>query len=96
MEKKAPRIDCRWLAHQITEYTSRGVALKVSELVDSGEIAPGSYLPSIRAFAEQIGMSPAAISIAWGMLRKQRIIDGFGRNGVWICDTSGPRPERTE
>ncbi|MGL4859123.1 MAG: GntR family transcriptional regulator, partial [Enterobacteriaceae bacterium] len=84
MSGTSPHIDCRWLAEQITDYSSRGIASRVTELVWSGKIAVGSHLPPIRALAEQLAMSPAAISLAWTILRKQKMIDGHRRNGVWI------------
>ncbi|MGL4858145.1 MAG: aminotransferase class I/II-fold pyridoxal phosphate-dependent enzyme [Enterobacteriaceae bacterium] len=96
IKKQAVHIDCRWLASRITDYSSRGIALKVSELVHSGEIAPGSYLPPVRELAEQLGVSPASISMSWGILRKQRMLRGGRSQGVWISGISGPAPERTE
>ncbi|MGL4859363.1 MAG: aminotransferase class I/II-fold pyridoxal phosphate-dependent enzyme [Enterobacteriaceae bacterium] len=95
-KKQSIHVNCRWLASQITDYSIRGIANKVSELVHAGDIAVGSYLPPVRGLATQLGVSRTTISTAWGLLRKQRMISGGRSQGVWVNSISGPRPKHSQ
>ncbi|MGL4860478.1 MAG: aminotransferase class I/II-fold pyridoxal phosphate-dependent enzyme [Enterobacteriaceae bacterium] len=44
----------------------------------------------------QLNVSPTTVSIAWGLLRKQKMVTGYKRSGIWVSNTSGPRAERVK
>lgn len=84
-----------WFAQKISDKTIRGIALETSALIRAGALPVGTRLPAIRDIAYELGVSPATVSEAWSELRRQKIINGRGRNGTWV---SGERfiakPER--
>lgn len=89
------QVTTAWLAEHIADPSALGIASTVTRMVRQGDIQPGSRLPTVRALAARLVVSPATVSAAWMTLRKQRIIDGSGRQGTWVLD--GPRmivPER--
>ncbi|GAB3626715.1 Putative N-acetyl-LL-diaminopimelate aminotransferase [Pandoraea terrae] len=86
-----------WWVQHLSDRTTRGIALETMALVRSGALAVGSQLPPVRDLAQALGVSPATISGAWGELRRYKIINGRGRNGVWVCgDKVSPHPQRFE
>lgn len=71
--------------------------MDIAALIREERIAIGSQLPSVRELAEVLGVSPATISAAWSQLRRQKVIAGRGRTGMWVCGQHvSPRPERFE
>ena len=83
------------MAALITRRTARGIAVETSALIRSGRIPVGTRLPTVRALAYALGVSPATISEAWSELRHQKMIRGRGRQGSWVIgDTIAPRPSR--
>lgn len=92
-----PTLDVNWLAERITEASVKGIAGITAGLIREGQIPVGTQLPSVRELAEILKVSPATISAAWGQLKKQKVIAGKGRSGVWVCgDNVTPRPVRFE
>lgn len=90
-------LDISWLAERITEPSVKGIAAATANLIREGDIPVGTHLPAVRPLAERLGVSPATVSAAWGQLKRQKVIAGKGRSGVWVCgDTVTPRPVRFE
>ncbi|QTF09835.1 aminotransferase class I/II-fold pyridoxal phosphate-dependent enzyme [Brenneria izadpanahii] len=90
-------IDTDWLAEQLHNHSIRGIAMDMSALIRDGKIEIGKQLPSVRELAEALGVSPATISAAWSLLRRQKVIAGRGRTGMWVSgQQTSPRPERFE
>ena len=90
-------ISIAWLAEQLVDRSTRGIALGTTALIRAGAIPVGAKLPPVRELADALGVSPATISSAWGELRKQRVIIGRGRNGAWVnTNDVTPRPIRFE
>ncbi|WP_413734752.1 aminotransferase class I/II-fold pyridoxal phosphate-dependent enzyme [Sodalis sp. RH21] len=86
-----------WLAVRIHDRTIKGIALGTATLISSGAIPVGCRLPAVRDLASALDVSPATVSAAWGQLRRQKVIAGTGRNGVWVCaNIVTPRPARFE
>ena len=75
---------------RIEDRSARGIAAAVSRLITSGELAPGSRLPTVRDLARQLGISPTTVSEAWRTLADVGAIDARGRRGTFVLD--GPRP----
>ncbi|WP_337023522.1 MULTISPECIES: aminotransferase-like domain-containing protein [unclassified Pantoea] len=90
-------VDVEWLSHQIDDASVKGITLTASSLIRDGQIAVGMQMPAVRELAERLGVSPATVSAAWAQLKKQKVLAGKGRSGVWVCGNSVlPRPIRFE
>lgn len=90
-------VDINWLSEQIGETSVKGIALAASTLIRDGQIAVGMQMPAVRDLAEKLGVSPATVSAAWAQLKKQKVLAGKGRSGVWVSgNTVTPRPIRFE
>ncbi|WP_291830875.1 aminotransferase class I/II-fold pyridoxal phosphate-dependent enzyme, partial [Candidatus Symbiopectobacterium sp. PLON1] len=89
------KIDPVWLAGMLTDPSIRGIAMDIAALIREERIAIGSQLPSVRELAEILRVSPATISAAWSQLKRQNVVTGRGRTGVYSQRVS-PRPERFE
>lgn len=62
----------------------REIAASVARAITSGRIAPGERLPTVRALAEELGVSPATISHAWQALGRAGLIISRGRAGSFV------------
>ncbi|MBD8144248.1 PLP-dependent aminotransferase family protein [Pantoea agglomerans] len=90
-------VDLNWFCSQIKSPSVKGIAQAASALIRDGQIATGMQMPAVREIAEQLGVSPATVSAAWAQLRKQKVLAGKGRSGVWVSsNTVMPRPIRFE
>ncbi|MBE5252540.1 PLP-dependent aminotransferase family protein [Mixta mediterraneensis] len=90
-------VDLLWLSSQINDASVKGIAQAASTLIREGHIAVGMQMPAVRELAEVLGVSPATVSAAWGQLKKQKVLAGKGRSGVWVSgNTVMPRPIRFE
>ncbi|TDO47729.1 DNA-binding transcriptional MocR family regulator [Kribbella sp. VKM Ac-2527] len=92
-----PTVSSAWLAEQIDEASAAGIAASIARLVRHGDLAPQTRLPTVRALAPRLDVSPATVSAAWMTLRKQRVLAGGGRQGTWVLGgLAVPRPARYE
>lgn len=92
-----PELDLNWLVERISDASVKGIALAAATLIREGKIPVGTQLPSVRSLAEKLGVSPATVSAAWGQLKRQKVLAGKGRSGVWVCgDNLTARPVRFE
>src|SRR5664279_5928967 len=73
----------------IDEPTPRGIAAGIARLITSGDLAPGDRLPTVRALAAELGVSPATVSHAWQTLAGAGLIVSRGRSGSVV--RSAPR-----
>ena len=90
-------VDVEWLSQQIEDASVKGIAHTASNLIHDGHIAVGMQMPAVRELAERLGVSPATVSAAWAQLKKQKVLAGKGRSGVWVCGNSVlPRQIRFE
>ena len=77
------------VALAIEEPTPRGIASGIARLITSGDLAPGDRLPTVRALAAELGVSPATVSHAWQTLSATGLIVSRGRSGSVV--RSAPR-----
>lgn len=86
------------LAEAIEDRTARGIAAAVSRLITAGSLSPGDRLPTVRALARQLGVSPTTVSEAWQVLGDAGAIDARGRLGTFVLGPpvpAGPRRYRS-
>jgi DNA-binding transcriptional MocR family regulator len=72
------------VALAIEEPTPRGIAGGIARLITSGDLAPGDRLPTVRALAGELGVSPATVSHAWQTLSGAGLIVSRGRSGTVV------------
>src|SRR5438132_6698094 len=66
-------------ANQIVESAERALA--------AGTLSPGEHLPTVRALAARLGISPATVAAAYRTLKQRGIISGSGRRGTIVSST---------
>lgn len=72
------------VAPAIDEPTPRGIAAGIARLITSGQLAAGDRLPTVRALAAELGVSPATVSHAWQTLAAAGLIVTRGRSGSTV------------
>ncbi len=63
----------------------------------AGDLAPGSRLPTVRALAKALGVSPTTVNQAWQSLGRAGVLETRGRNGTHVRPepiTRGPQRYR--
>jgi len=68
----------------VTDRGAQGIAAAVSRLVHSGELPAGTRLPTVRAIARELGVSPTTVSEAWSWLTRAGLIATRGRSGTVV------------
>lgn len=71
----------------VEDRTPRGIAAGVSRLVHDGTLAAGTRLPTVRAVAAALGVSPATVSGAWQALAGVGVLTSRGRAGSFVEQT---------
>lgn len=90
-------ITAGWLAERVGSTSARGIAGAVADLVRRTELAAGAKMPTVRAFAAELGVSPTTVAEAWTILRRHRVLLTQGRRGTVITGPpSVPHPARYE
>lgn len=64
------------------------LAQKIIEGVASGELKPGDSLPSVRAFAADLGMNMHTVNKAYHYLEEKEFIQIVQKKGVFIHENS--------
>ena len=75
------------VATAVDEPTPHGIAAAVARLITSGDLAPGDRLPTVRALAADLRVSPATVSHAWQALSSVGLIVSRGRSGSFVMAT---------
>lgn len=68
----------------------RAIAAAIRDLIATGDLLPGTRLPTVRAVAASIGVSPATVSEAWQALRSAGVIVARGRSGSFVHQPTRP------
>ena len=77
------------LVRAIQTPTARGIAADVTAMVQRGELLAGTRLPTVRAVAAELAVSPATVVNAWSLLQRRRVIATFGRRGAFVSGLPG-------
>ena len=72
------------VADSVEEATPSGIAGAIARLINSGDLAPGDRLPTVRDLASELGVSPATVSHAWQALAGVGLIVSRGRSGTFV------------
>lgn len=72
------------LSDEIENHSPAGIAAALGRLIASGRLAPGDRLPTVRALATELGVSPATVSHAWQALASAGLIVSRGRSGTFV------------
>jgi len=73
------------LTAAIVDRSSRGIAAAIGRLVSSGDLAPGTRLPTVRELSRALGVSPTTVSEAWQTLASVGAIEPRGRQGTFVA-----------
>ncbi len=82
---------------EVEHRTPAGIAAALGRLISSGRLAPGDRLPTVRALAAALAVSPATVSHAWQALSAVGLIVSRGRSGTFVLEAA-PRwlPARSQ
>lgn len=72
------------LAALVTDRSPRGIAGTIARLVHTGDLLPGDRLPTVRALATALGVSPATVGSAWQTLATAGLVISRGRAGTSV------------
>src|SRR5215207_5145906 len=79
------------IAGAVDDRSARGIAAAVSRLVTAGDLPVGARLPTVRAVARELGISPTTVSEAWRSLSRAGAIQTRGRSGTFVRTPVVPR-----
>ncbi|WP_280154943.1 PLP-dependent aminotransferase family protein [Piscinibacter sp. XHJ-5] len=68
------------------------IETRLRALVEAGQLSPGARLPSIRALAAQLGVSPNTVVTAYDRLVAAAVIDSRGTAGFFVRETGTAMP----
>lgn len=77
------------LADLVVDRSPRGIAATVARMVHTGGLRPGDRLPTVRALAAELAVSPATVGSAWHALAVVGLVSSRGRAGTTVL----PSPE---
>lgn len=78
------------LADAIDTRNAQGIAAAIGRLITSGELPVGTRLPTVRALAAELDVSPTTVSEAWKSLAAVGAIDPRGRLGTFVRQVPTP------
>jgi DNA-binding transcriptional MocR family regulator len=69
---------------------AQGIAAAIGRLITAGDLPVGSRLPTVRALAAELDVSPTTVSEAWRTLAAAGVIEPRGRLGTFVRQAPGP------
>jgi DNA-binding transcriptional MocR family regulator len=81
----------------VTGKRATEISDSVENAIREGRLAPGTKLPTVRALADQLVVSPSTVSSAYRQLRQRGVISTHGRGGTRVhqrppIETPPPAP----
>jgi DNA-binding transcriptional regulator YhcF (GntR family) len=68
------------------------VRVAIERAITSGDLDPGTRLPTVRALAANLGLAPNTVARAYRELETLGVLQGRGRRGTFVAD---PAPAAT-
>jgi DNA-binding transcriptional MocR family regulator len=65
--------------------SARHLANSLGRLITTGDLAPGTRLPTVRSLARALEVSPTTVSAAWSQLLRAGLLDTQGRSGTFVA-----------
>jgi DNA-binding transcriptional MocR family regulator len=69
--------------------TAAEIAESLELAIDRGRIRPGDKLPTVRGLAEELGVSPVTVAMAYRSLQQRGLVVGEGRRGTRVRAGTG-------
>src|ERR1700732_2714902 len=74
----------------LRQYTISGrkaneLAASVERAIMTATLHPGDRLPTVRALAAKLNISPATVAAGFALLRRRGLVSGDGRSGTTVC-----------
>ncbi len=82
-------LDVTW-----SDRSAAGIAMTVGQLISTGRLNAGDRLPTIRAVAAQLDVSPTTVTEAWRILQRHGSIATEGRRGSFVREDRQVAPGR--
>jgi DNA-binding transcriptional MocR family regulator len=70
--------------YQIRGESSNQIAASIEDGIRSGRLAAGDRLPTVRALATRLHLSPTTVAAAYNALRVRGLVHGSGRRGTIV------------
>lgn len=70
--------------------------LQLRDLVSSGELAPGTRLPTVRRLAEDLSLAPNTVARAYRELETSGVIETRGRHGSFVSSHGDPTQRQAQ
>lgn len=69
---------------------------QLTTAINSGELAAGAKLPTVRRLAADLGVAPNTVARTYLELERARLIETRGRQGSFVAGAAEPTPESAE
>jgi DNA-binding transcriptional MocR family regulator len=73
------------MVRNITGRTTAAISGSIEEAIHQGKVHPGETLPSVRALASTLKVSPVTVAAAYKVARQRGLVTGNGRQGTRVA-----------